>query len=325
MGVGLTTFFSSGAASVNGASITDLFALTVPLLLGVAAVSVRNSKAKLQRFQEQLEIAGAKDQNEDQRIHVIEKFGRNQELAAAPLLQTILADPFESKLVRSYAAIALGQMKDRAAAPLLEPLAETRSTEKSWEEKPNGKFLRLCALSALGEIGDPNSLPLFRRIVIGPHEDPDILIKTIEILAKMKDSVSAPRLHAIAESPIKGSGTMEVHQTAILALGEIGHTTSKNFLKHLLSSSDTFQCEILFALVKLGDSEEAMEKLTRIAYKKTNPAPVRVKAIKYLSQSENPSISYLFKPLRKDPSPSVRREAEKALKRLETAKLNKKG
>jgi long-chain acyl-CoA synthetase len=319
IGTSLAAFFSSGATSVNGASITDLLTLAAPLLLGVTVVAVRNSKAKSRRLQEQLEMAGPNNQNEDQRIQVIEKFGRNQEFVAAPLLQTILVDPHESKMVRSVAAISLGQMKARTAGPLLVPLAETRPTEKIWEEKSKSKFLRLSALAALGEIGEPNSLPLFRGILTAPHEDPDIICKAIEILANKKDSVSVPRLHAIVEGPITIVYTPEVHRAAILALGKIGHSTSKNFLRHLLSSSDAFQCEILFTLVKLGDAE-ALEQLKKLANKKTAPSATRSEAIKYLSKLEDPSLISTLKPLRKDPDPSIRREAQKALKRLEKGK-----
>ena len=90
--------------------------------------------------------------------------------------------------VMSIAAVCLALQKDARATPVLLKMAASDDAN-----------IRLHAVKALGETGDPTVLPTLRELL----KDPDVNVRgwTIIGLGKLNDQESVPALRAIAADP----------------------------------------------------------------------------------------------------------------------------
>lgn len=77
------------------------------------------------------------------------------------------------------------------------------------------QVLRASIIESLGAIGDQEALPVLRRGLI--DEDPLVVSRAVEALARMEDEKSAPYVIRLLDSPIEG-----VSQSAYEALGLFG-------------------------------------------------------------------------------------------------------
>jgi tetratricopeptide (TPR) repeat protein len=114
-------------------------------------------------------IQACKDSDEDVRVFSVSALGNFRDSrVVAPLISAALNDV--SPYVRRDAAYGLGELKDRRGVQPLVALLE----DKEW-------IAQKSALEALGEIGDPTSLPALERLVNDntQHEESDYFTKEI--------------------------------------------------------------------------------------------------------------------------------------------------
>lgn len=218
------------------------------------------------------------------------------EPAVSPLIEA-LKD--ENPQVRSFAALALGEIRDtKAVEPLIEIL-----------DDPSPE-VRMNAAYSLGQIGDVKAVePLIKLL---KDENGEVVRFTVIALGLLKDQRATEPICEVMDrddARIRNEDNPDIRQEAVNALGEIGDPSCIDTLLGLLDDKELGYS----AASTLGNfkSEETFEKVTK-KLKNSNPT-VRTNAIVVLEYNRDPAAVSLLIKMLNDKAPEVRKEATLAL------------
>lgn len=168
--------------------------------------------------------------------------------------------------------------------------------------------VRLTALAALGELGDPVAVPaLADRLAAGSPEE---RLVALGALACVRD---APALDALAT--VLGGDDTILHRNAVIALGLAGDTRAALWLPGLLNRSGYDADPAI-----LGPDADTMDEASRAGKRESVTEAFLVQALKAASALGDRSLIPLAEVLRaNDPSVKVRSAAINALHDLGAA------
>ncbi|HEY3362704.1 MAG TPA: HEAT repeat domain-containing protein [Methanosarcina sp.] len=214
------------------------------------------------------------------------------EPAVAPLIEA-LKD--ENPQVRSFAALALGEIRDKKA---VEPLIEILN-----DLSPE---VRMNAAYSLGEIGDVKAVePLLKLL---KDENGEVVRFTVIALGLLKDPRATEPICEVTDrddARIRHEDNTDIGQEAVYALGEIGDPGCIDTLLDLLDDKELGYS----AANTLGNfkSEDIFEKVTK-KMQSSNPT-VRTNAIAVFESNRDPAAVPLLIKMLSDKVPEVRKEA----------------
>lgn len=175
--------------------------------------------------------------------------------AVAPLLEML---PATEPIIRQRTIEALGQTKDKSVAETLEHvLSEDKSED-----------VRAAAAKALGELGDPESVPALEESL---QDTFNIRVKAVIALGAIKHESAVPTLTSLLRDQLP-----EIRYHAASSLAEIGHQKSSHQIEPLAADESTMVSRgALKALKKLGDerSEKEIVKAAKKRVGSTKSAP----------------------------------------------------
>lgn len=201
----------------------------------------------------------------------------------------------ENPQVRSFAAIALGEIRDKKA---VEPLIEVL-------DDPSPE-VRMNAAYSLGEIEDVKAVePLIKLL---KDENGEVVRFTVIALGLLKDPRATEPICEIMDrddARIHHEDNPDIRQQAVYALGEIGDPGCIDTLLDLLGDKELGYS----AANTLGNfkSEDVFEKVTK-KLRNSNPT-VRTNAIVVFESNRDPAAVPLLIKMLNDRVPEVRKEA----------------
>lgn len=212
--------------------------------------------------------------------------------AVTPLIEA-LKD--ENPQVRSFAALALGEIRDKKAVePLLEIL-----------DDPSPE-VRMNAAYSLGEIGDVKAVePLIELL---KDKNGEVVRLTVIALGLLKDPKATEPICGVMDrddARKHHEDNPDIRQQAVYALGEIGDPGCIDTLLDLLGDKELGYS----AANTLGNfkSEDVFEKVTK-KMQSSNPI-VRTNAIAVFESNRDPAAVYILIKMLNDKVPEVRKEA----------------
>jgi HEAT repeat protein len=214
------------------------------------------------------------------------------------LLEEIRRPKFEgqgrptSYVVRDIAALG------SAALPALEQASATGTI-----------LVRLSAVEAMGQIGDPNSLPTLSRI-LKSRELVNIRIAAARAMGRIGDRSAVPDLLAAIQEP-----ESYIRWNAAIALGEIGDPNAAPALILALTDADTSVRS--FSAASLGQIKDTRAVQPLIAALKDPETGVRFSAARSLGTIGDGNALPALRAALGDLY--VREEAAKAISRIEGA------
>jgi HEAT repeat protein len=216
--------------------------------------------------------------------------------AVDPLIEALKDD---NPQVRSFAALALGEIRDKKAMkPLLEILAD-----------PSPK-VRMNVAYSLGEIGAVEAVePLIKLL---KDEDGEVVRMTVIALGLLKDPRATEPICKVMDrddANVRHEDNPNIRYEALIALGEIGDPRAVDTLVDLLADKELGPSTANI----LGNfkSEYVFGKVTKKLHN-SNPT-VRTNAIAVFEYNQDPAAVPLLIKMLDDKSPEVRREAAFAL------------
>ena len=222
---------------------------------------------------------------------------RGQPEAVGPLLQC-LSKPEKNHQVRAALYLALGNLRDRRALPVLSACLNNESRDE----------LRSVCVSALGSIGEKSALP---QILAALENDPSILVQNsaVDALSNFSEQSAVKRLSAL----VAGGDNQIFRQRAIRALGRTGSASAVQPLLQALktSSDDSERVLVVSALMGLR-SKKAVMPLKTLLQKSTDPR-LRTQIVIALGAIDDGSIYPTLIELLSDRAPAVRYFAVKGL------------
>ena len=230
-------------------------------------------------------------------VNILRRVARFDPEARAAI-RALLSDP--SSRVREQAAQKLRDLKDKASAPqmvalLADPYARAR----------------FRAIQALGAMEAHEAAPEIGRNLIS---DPDDQVRraAADVLGRLK----SPAATEFLTEALKDRNEA-VRGQAIASLGETGATSAAPLLRAIYDEDPgSHRRRLVLALKSLGDEVPLQREVGRLADLVTSAADegVRQRAIRELRILDRDSSQEIFSRALEDPSPRVRREAEKALR-----------
>jgi HEAT repeat protein len=222
--------------------------------------------------------------------------GLDPEARAA--IRSLLGDP--SARVREQAAQKLRDLKDKESAPQMVALLSD----------PDSRTRRR-AVEALGAIGASEAAREIGRNLVS---DPDDAVRraAAEVLGRLK----SPEAAEVLAQTLKDPGDA-IRGEVIAALGEIGATSVAPDLRAIYDQDPgQHRLQLALALKRCGDEVPLQREVTRLSDLAKTDADERVReqAIRELSILARDSAQPVFSQALEDPSPRVRRAAEKALR-----------
>ncbi|AKB52171.1 Phycocyanin alpha phycocyanobilin lyase [Methanosarcina barkeri str. Wiesmoor] len=212
--------------------------------------------------------------------------------AVTPLIEA-LKD--ENPQARSYAALALGEIRDKKA---VEPLIEVL-------DDPSPE-VRMNAAYSLGEIGDLKAVePLIELL---KDENGEVVRLTVIALGLLKDPRATEPICEVMDrddARIRHEDNPDIRQQAVYALAEIGDPGCIDTLLGLLDDKELGYS----AANTLGNfkSEDIFEKVTK-KLRNSNPT-VRTNAIAVFESNRDPAVVPLLIKMLDDKVPEVRKDA----------------
>jgi len=165
--------------------------------------------------------------------------------------------------------------------------------------------IRRAAITALGRIGDPNSVPALMSLL----HDPELCVETAEALARIGDRRAYEPLMALLTHD-----RAAVRQAAIGALNSLGHPQMANDITRLLRSDNPRLRESAARIAGYFGYPECAALLIERA--NDSDENVRRSAIESLSNIDEPSVVPLLNTALQDKSPRIRAAAAQSLGRL---------
>lgn len=209
----------------------------------------------------------------------------------------------ENPQVRSYAALALGEIRDKKA---VEPLMEIL-------DDPSPEVRRNAAYS-LGEIGDIKAVePLIELL---KDEDVEVVRFTVIALGLLKDPRATEPICEVMDrddARTQHEGNPDIRHQAIYALEEIGDPACTDTLLDLLGDKE-LGCSAANTLGSFK-SEDVFEKVAK-KLRNSNPT-VRTNAITVFESNRDPAAVPLLIKMLNDEVPEVRKEAIRSLSSFE--------
>jgi HEAT repeat protein len=231
-------------------------------------------------------------------INILRRVARFDPEARAAM-RKLLRDP--SPRVREQAAQVLGNLRDTAAAPeLLELLADPEAA------------VRRRAVQGLTSMEARDAAPVLAERLASDQDD-RVREAAALGLGKLKSNQAA-------ESLLKGlkDQSEAVRAAAITSLGEVGAREAAPDLRAIYDQDPgPYRMRLVIALKALGDVEPLQREVQRLAQVAEKDAAVanRRQAIRELAVLAPDTSQEVFSRALLDPSPVVRREAERALGR----------
>ncbi|MGB9928740.1 MAG: HEAT repeat domain-containing protein [Methanosarcina sp.] len=204
-------------------------------------------------------IKALKSEDANIRIAAMMALGGKKEVAAVEPISRILTRDYP--IVQSSAAIALGEIEDEGALPIL---------LKQIKDSDNEQIRSNCAI-ALGKIGSQESVPY----LIDRLRDNKAGIRSNAALAlgKMKENTAIqPMLETLESGKTVDGKTKnsinaipDIRKSVVLALGEIGSTEATETLIEIMSSKEEALEVKMAAVSALGEigNPQAIEALKK--------------------------------------------------------------
>jgi len=152
---------------------------------------------------------------------------------------------------RSLAALALGQIGDKAASEVLVEALNDKSVK-----------LQLAAMKSLGQLGNSEVLPIVRKSLSAP--DPRMRRMAVLTVGHLLDYSSAPLLIKIAHD----DGSPLVRPAAVEALGKVGNARMVSDLLPLVNDTNAFlRAALAHTLADLdGNTPQTQAALEKLAH-----------------------------------------------------------
>jgi HEAT repeat protein len=232
-----------------------------------------------------------------QGINILDRVARFDPEARAAIRE-LLKDP--SPRVREQAAQKLMDLRDKESLPEMKVLLADSDART-----------RRRAVQALGAMGAKDAARDIGRNLVS---DPDDQVRqtSADVLGRLR---SREAEESLVEA-LKDKNEV-VRGEAIASLGEIGATTAVPQLRVLYDQgAGEHRLRLALALKSLGDEAPLRQEAGRLSdLALSSPEEgVRLQAIRDLAVLARDTSQEVFTQALKDPSPTVRREAERALK-----------
>lgn len=235
-------------------------------------------------------LKALKSEDANTRIAAMMALSGKKEKTAVEPINAILTRDYP--IVQSAAALALGEIGDQGALPVL---------QKQIKDSDNEQIRSNCAIS-LGKIGAQESVPY----LLNKMGDTKAGVKSSAALAlgKMKEPTALPPFLEILESGKTVDGKTkntlnavpDVRESVALALGEIGSPEATDSLIGIVSSKEEnleVKMAAVSALGKIGDLK-ATEALKKILDDKEAHSSLRKRAFLALGNTGNPEAAGYF-------------------------------
>jgi HEAT repeat protein len=230
-------------------------------------------------------------------VDILDRIARFDPEARAAI-RKLLRDP--SPRVREEAAEVLGDLRDKESFPeMMELLADSEAN------------VRRRAVQALMGIETPEAVPaLVDRLT--SDQDERVRETAADALGRLKSPQAAQSLlNALKDQ------SEDVRAQAIASLGEVGAREAAPHLRAMYDQDPgNNRMRLVIALKTLGDEAPFNHEVQRLSrtVEADADAGVRRQAIRDLSALARDSSRQIFTQALQDPNPSVRREAERALR-----------
>jgi HEAT repeat protein len=243
-------------------------------------------------------LASESDELRREGVNILKRVARFDPEARAAI-RKLLRDP--SARVREQTAQVLRDLRDKESAPeMMGLLADSDAS------------IRRRAVQALTAIDAGEAIPgLADRLT--SDQDDRVRVSAADGLGKLKASQAAePLLKALKDQ------SEAVRREAISSLGEVGAKEAAPYLRAMYDQDPgANRMQLVLALKALGDEaplEKEVQRLSQMVEKNAD-AGARRQAIRELAVLSRDSSQQVFSQALLDPSPMVRREAERALGR----------
>jgi hypothetical protein len=218
---------------------------------------------------------------------------------ARAAIRKLLHDP--SPRVREQAAQVLGNFRDKEALPvLMELLGDSEASVR------RRAVLGLTRLEA----GDAGPAMTER---LASDQDARVREAAADGLGRLKSSQASGALLKALKDPSEG-----VRAEAIASLGEVGAREAAPALRAMYDQDPgPDRIRLVLALKTLGDEaplHQEVQRLSQLVEKDADPG-IRRQAVRELATLARDSSQQVFSQALLDPSPIVRQEAERALRR----------
>lgn len=233
------------------------------------------------------------------RAGAIELLGELGDERTLPVLRRALEDA--SGPVRVQAAQALGRLRDRDAV-----VALCTSLQYAPE-------LRIAAVRALGEIGEPSAIEALAELLIGSGRTMDVecRLAVVTALGRIKDPAAVPVLGAVLHDAVP-----DIREAAAEALGEIGASEAvPSLLPALRDPVERVALRVVVALGRIRQPD-ALPDLVRALSDRQCPSVVRAAAARAVAATGGASAVQALCEALTDSASSVRYEAAAGLNRV---------
>jgi HEAT repeat protein len=230
-------------------------------------------------------------------INILDRVARFDPEARAAI-RSLLQDP--SARVREQAAQKLRDLKDKESAQAMATLLAD----------PDARTRRR-AVEALGAMGASQSAREIGRNLVS-DADEQVRQVAADVLGRLGSPEAAEFLTNALKDPSEA-----VRGEAIASLGEIGATSAAPQLRAMYEQDPGRErLRLAMALKSLGDEVPVQREVVRLSdLARSSPDDgVREQAIRELATVARDSAKPVFTQALEDPSPRVRREAERALR-----------
>jgi HEAT repeat protein len=230
-------------------------------------------------------------------VNILDRIARFDPEARA-VLRGLLNDP--SPRVREQAAQKLGDLEDKESAPLMAALLA--DPDSSTRRRAVQALEATDATEYTGDLG---------RCLVSDGE-----ARVREEAAQALGRLGSPEAVSFLVEAL-GDSSEAVRGEAITALGELAATSAIPQLRAIYDQNPgRYRLRIVRVLEKLGDKAPLQQEVSRLTQLVASDADERVReqAIRDLSTLARDSAQPVFSRALEDPSPRVRRAAERALR-----------
>lgn len=230
-------------------------------------------------------------------VNILDRIARFDPEARA-VLRALLKDP--SPRVREQAAQKLGDLADKESAPLMATLlADPDSSTRRRAVQALGAAEAIAYTADLG------------RCLVSDGE-----ARVREEAAQVLGRLGSPEAVSFLVDAL-GDSSQAVRGEAITALGELAATAAIPQLRAIYDQDPgPYRLRLVRVLERLGDEAPLRQEVSRLSQLVASDADERVReqAIRDLSTLARDSSQPIFSRALEDPSPRVRRAAERALR-----------
>jgi HEAT repeat protein len=242
-------------------------------------------------------IASENPELRRQGINTLDRVARFDPEARAAIRE-LLKDP--SPRVREQAAQKLMDLRDKESAPEIKALLADTDART-----------RRRAVQALGAMEARDAARDIGRNLVTDTDD-QVRLTAADVLGRLRTREAEESLVEALKDKNEA-----VRGEAIASLGEIGATSAAPQLKALYDQDPgEHRVRLALTLKSLGDEAPIRQEVGRLSdlALSSGEERVRLQAIRDLAVLARDSSQEVFSQALKDPSPTVRREAERALK-----------